>query len=233
MLTIPNVESGKFTPMSETDLYPPVKQLLERQGYTVKSEVKSCDVVGVRGHEPPVIVELKTAFTLQLIYQAIDRLAITDHVYVAVAAPKRGLAREAVKLAKRIGIGVIVVSSSGATDVLADPLPYTPRKNKKRGTLLLREFSTRRGDPNLGGSNGKIVTAYKQDAIKCADHLRVHGPTRVKDLRVATGVMRAANILRDNHYGWFQKVDRGIYGVIIQHSPGDYGSSTRTQNSTC
>ncbi len=200
--------------MAETDLYPPIKQFLERQGYTVKAEVKSCDVVGLRGREPPVIVELKTAFSLQLVYQAVDRLALTDHVYVAVAAPKRGLPREAVKLAKRIGIGVIIVSSSGAIDVLADPLPYSPRKSKKRSALLLREFAARTGDPNLGGSAGKIVTAYKQDAIKCADHLRANGPTRVKDVKAATGVGRAANILRDNHYGWFQKVERGVYGVV-------------------
>ncbi|MFK8016451.1 MAG: hypothetical protein AB8G17_13545, partial [Gammaproteobacteria bacterium] len=49
--------------MLETDLYAPVKTLLEQQGYTVKGEIGKCDVVAVRGEEPPVIVELKTGVT--------------------------------------------------------------------------------------------------------------------------------------------------------------------------
>ena len=200
--------------MTETSLYKPVKQFLERQGYLVKSEIKSCDVVGVRGDEPPVIVELKTALSLKLLYQAVDRLAMTDAVYIAVARPKRGVAAEATKLCRRIGIGLIVVAASGSLDVLADPLPYAPRQNAKRRGLLLREFSKREGDPNMGGTRGKLVTAYRQDAMKCADHLRVHGPTRVKDIRVRTGVERAAAILRDNHYGWFRKETRGVYGIV-------------------
>jgi len=32
--------------MKETDLYQPVKTLLEDQGYTVKGEIGKCDVVG-------------------------------------------------------------------------------------------------------------------------------------------------------------------------------------------
>lgn len=48
----------------ETDLYPPVKAFLEAQGYVVKAEVARCDVVAVRGDEPPVVVELKTRFNL-------------------------------------------------------------------------------------------------------------------------------------------------------------------------
>jgi hypothetical protein len=199
--------------MAETDLYPPIKTFLESQGYVVKAEIKSCDVVGVRGDELPVIIELKAAFTLQLIFQAIDRLAMTETVYIAIARPKRGIAEQVTKLCRRIGIGFIVVSESGSLEVVADPLPYAPRQNVKRRGLLLREFAKREGDPNLGGSNGKLVTAYRQDAIKCLAHLKQHGPTRVKDIRLHTGVDRAAAILRDNHYGWFRKESRGVYGV--------------------
>jgi hypothetical protein len=200
--------------MPETDLYAPIKQFLESQGYLVKSEVRSCDVVAVRGTENPVIVEMKTALSLQLLYQAVDRLAITDAVYIAVPRPKRGVAAEAVKLCRRIGIGLIVVAESGSLDVLADPVPYAPRQNSKRRGLLLREFVRREGDPNVGGSRGKLMTAYRQDAMKCMSHLKSHGPSRVKDIRVQTGVDRAAAILRDNHYGWFRKESRGVYGVM-------------------
>jgi hypothetical protein len=217
--------------MAETDLYPPVKALLEKQGYSVKAEVRGCDVVGTRGKEQLVIVELKTSFSLQLIYQSVDRLAMTDHVYVAICKPKRGVVGDALRLCKRIGIGLICVSSSGSVEVMADPVPYTPRKDKKRVGLLLREFTKREGDPNLGGSNGKIVTAYKQDAIKCSEHLRRHGPMRIKDLRNATGVARAANILRDNHYGWFAKEARGIYGLASPTRHGrEEGNFVSTDN---
>ena len=68
----------------ETDLYEPVKRLLEGQGYTVKAEIGAADVVACRGDEPPVIVELKTGFSLALFHQAIERLKLCDTVYVAV-----------------------------------------------------------------------------------------------------------------------------------------------------
>ena len=48
--------------MRETDLYDPVKHLLQAQGYEVKAEIGAADVVACRDNEPPVIVELKTGF---------------------------------------------------------------------------------------------------------------------------------------------------------------------------
>ena len=43
----------------ETDLYAPVKAMLEAKGYTVKAEVNGCDVVACKDDDPIVIVELK------------------------------------------------------------------------------------------------------------------------------------------------------------------------------
>jgi hypothetical protein len=45
--------------LNETDLYAPVKKLLEEQGYTVRAEIDRCDLVAVQGGQPPVIYELK------------------------------------------------------------------------------------------------------------------------------------------------------------------------------
>jgi hypothetical protein len=39
----------------ETELYLPVKRFLEAQGYAVKAEIGGCDVLAVRGGEPPLI----------------------------------------------------------------------------------------------------------------------------------------------------------------------------------
>src|SRR4051794_5426514 len=81
----------------EQDLYKPVKRFLEDLGYEVKGEVRGCDVVAVRrgddqgATEPPIVVELKLAFTLGFVLQGIDRAAVTDLVYLAVpsALPAR------------------------------------------------------------------------------------------------------------------------------------------------
>ncbi len=190
----------------------PVKLYLEAQGYEVKSEIRFCDVVGMRPGEVPVIVELKQAMSLALLYQAIERLAVTEHVYIAIARPKRGIASSAVKLCRRLGLGLMIVTAAGSIEVMADPVAYTPRQNTKKRGLLLKEFNARSGDPNLGGSTRTpLMTAYRQDAIRCADYLSVYGPTRISVLKAATQVDRAAAILRGNVYGWFQKAERGIY----------------------
>src|SRR5206468_10811310 len=72
---------------AEADLYPAVKAFLEAQGYDVKAEVRGCDVVAIRGDEPPVIVELKLGFSLALVLQGVDRLRMTDRVELAVGRP--------------------------------------------------------------------------------------------------------------------------------------------------
>ena len=70
--------------MQESDLYPPLKQFLEGQGYEVKGEVVNCDVVAVRGKEEPLIVELKLSFNLSVLMQVVDRLALTSTVYIGI-----------------------------------------------------------------------------------------------------------------------------------------------------
>jgi hypothetical protein len=157
--------------MPETDLYPPVKRFLEAQGYDVKGEIGECDVLAVRGREPPLIVELKTAFSLQLVLQGIDRQAVTDAVYLAFPPPKRRQHADIVKLCRRLGLGVLLVLGSHV-EALLDPAPYQPRKARRREAMLLKEFAHRVGDPAAGGSaRGPRMTAYRQDALRCLDAL--------------------------------------------------------------
>jgi hypothetical protein len=193
----------------ETELYAPVKALLAGQGYEVKAEVNGCDVVAVRGDEPPVIVELKRTFGLALVLQGIDRLAVTDSVYVAVGVwpPKVDEVRA---LLRRVGLGLIVVGH-GRADVVVDPVPYAPRRNRKRVSQLLLEHRRRIGDPNTGGMNRRpIMTAYRQEAERCLAHLAA-GPTALRTLRLAGDVPKAPAILRDDVYGWFERAERGVY----------------------
>ena len=74
------------------------------------------------------------------------------------------------------------------------------------------------GDPNEGGSNRrKIVTAYRQDALRCAVHLGRNGPTKAAVVARITGVERAGAIMRADHYSWFERAaetPRGVYDLI-------------------
>lgn len=203
----------------ETDLYAPVKTFLEGQGYVVKSEVGAADVVAVRGGEAPVIVELKLGFSLTLIHQCVARLSVSDDVYMAVATgkgkPFAKSLKNMVKLARRLGLGLITVRlKDGLVQVHCDPGPYTPRKSKKRGGQLLAEFSRRVGDPNDGGQTRVgLITAYRQDALKVAMYLFEVGASKGADVARETGVDRATTMMRDDHYGWFEKVEIGVYGL--------------------
>ena len=208
-----------MSPSRETDLYPPVKAFLEGQGYVVKSEVGAADVVALRGGEPPVIVELKLGFSVTLVHQCVARLSVTDDVYMAVARgkgkPFLKSVKNMTKLCRRLGLGLITVRLSDAlVQVHCDPVPYVPRKSKPRQTRLLKEFVARQGDPNDGGQTRVgLVTAYRQDALKLAVYLFEVGACKGADVARETGVARATTMMRDDHYGWFEKVEKGVYGL--------------------
>lgn len=211
-----------MTKLRETDLYPPIKAFLEDQGYVVKSEVGAADVVAVRGTEPPVVVELKLGFSLALFHQCVARLKLSDDVYLAVARQPGKRFHKALKdnvaLARRLGLGLITVRLSDAlVEVHCDPGPYAPRKSSKRTASLLREFARRQGDPNDGGqTRAGLVTAYRQDAVKLAVYLFEVGASKGADVAKETGVAVATRMMRDNHYGWFEKVEKGVYGLTPQ-----------------
>jgi hypothetical protein len=202
---------------SEVELYEPLKTFLEAQGYVVKGEVNGCDVVAVRGGEPPVIVELKLRFTLGLVLQGVDRLTLADAVYLAVPAAALPTRRGVRQLCRRVGLGLVVVHpgrGGGRAEVVLDPLPYSPRKNARRAARLLGEHARRQGDHNRGGGTRvPVVTAYRQEALRLAVLLRRGGPTRVAVLRREADAPRAARILQDNVYGWFERTARGVYAL--------------------
>ncbi len=205
--------------MLETELYPPVKAFLEAQGYDVKAEIGAADVVACRDGEDPLVVELKTGFALSLIHQAVARQAITDTVYIAVPRGKGRRFQTSLKqmktLCRRLGLGLMTVrTKDNHLEVHCDPAPYTPRKSKQRKSALLREFAKREGDPNRGGATRQgLVTAYRQDALRCAGHLAGEGPSKGAVVARETGVEKATRLMADNHYGWFERVEKGIYDL--------------------
>jgi hypothetical protein len=222
------MSKGQEEIASEVELYAPVKAFLAAQGYVVRGEVRGCDLVATRGDEPAVIVELKLRFNLALVLQGIERLALTDRVYLAVprsvgrrrggASPDDRIVR---KLCRMLGLGLMTVSARAragrGVEIVLDPLPYRPRQNKRRTALLLGEHARRTGDHNSGGVRRvKIVTAYRQEALRCAQLLARDGAMKVGALRATGLVPNVGRILLDDVYGWFERRERGVYAVSEQ-----------------
>ncbi len=224
------------TGIRETDLYAPVKTLLEGQGYEVKGEVGAADVVAVRADDDPVIVELKTGFSLSLIHQAIERQSITDYVYIAVPRGSGAAAWRAIKnnmkLCRRLGLGLLTVRiEDGLVEIHLDPTPYKPRKSKQKKTRLLKEFAKRCGDPSPGGATRPgLVTAYRQDALRCLCVLSDSGTIRAFEVAKTSGVKAARRIMYDNHYGWFERTGNGMYALSPKGKAAavDYAATLKT-----
>ncbi|WP_019534232.1 DUF2161 domain-containing phosphodiesterase [Paenibacillus ginsengihumi] len=213
---------------TETELYAPVKAYLEELGYEVKGEVRHCDLVAMRGDEPPLIVELKRSFSIPLLLQGIDRLRISRSVYVAFELPNKGRAPhgatwpELRKLCAMLGLGMLTVrfykTRKPRVEVQCHPpgddslLLSPPRLSKPAAGRLIHEFRERGADYNVGGSTQrKLVTAYREKALHLALLLREYGPCSPRQLRDLTGNVKAAGMLQNNVYRWYQRVERGVY----------------------
>ncbi|KWX73167.1 DUF2161 family putative PD-(D/E)XK-type phosphodiesterase [Paenibacillus jilunlii] len=166
----------------ETELYAPLKSFFEKQGYDIKGEVRTCDLVGLRGdEEQPLIVEMKKSFNLALLLQGVERLRLSPNVYLAVerVRDKKGAVNqrwgELTGLCRRLGLGLVTVvfykTKAPLVEVLAEPgdAPPQARGGARRRERLLYEFRERSGDYNTGGSTRvKLVTAYREKALRVA-----------------------------------------------------------------
>lgn len=224
-----NREKGKIAMavQYETELYAPLKAFFEQKGYSIKSEVKNCDLVGVHpDHLEPLIVEIKKTFNLPLLLQGLERQKLSNEVYLAVERnrSKRGAHNqrwnEITLLCRRLGLGLIAVTHYKTkppfVEILCAPGEHvivpSAKVIKRRSARLLTEFNERSGDYNVGGSHStKLVTAYREKALRMAIVMQEHQGIAPREVRDASGVGNAANILRSNYYGWFMRVSRGQY----------------------
>jgi hypothetical protein len=65
-----------------------------------------------------------------------------------------------------------------------------------------------------------LMTAYRQEALRCAELLAANGPMKVAALRVAGDAPKAAQILQQDVYGWFERVERGVYAITPKGREG-------------
>lgn len=209
----------------EEDLYKPIYEYLSEKGYMVRSEVSHCDIAAVKDDEL-LIVEMKKSLNLDVILQATLRQRLTDMVYIAVPKPGRDLFSKRWKnlcyLLKRLQLGLMVVSLKedySCVEVMFVPTAFdmvkSRKQSKKKKQELIKEFDSRYGDFNTGGSTGKkLMTAYREMAVHIACCLIKYGPLKPKVLRqLGTDEKKTTTILRNNHYGWFENISRGLYGI--------------------
>ncbi|HOS03106.1 MAG TPA: DUF2161 family putative PD-(D/E)XK-type phosphodiesterase [Candidatus Hydrogenedentes bacterium] len=204
-------------PDRETALYPPIRDYLEARGYTVRSEVRHCDVAAVRGDDI-VLIEIKRVLSVSLLVQAARRQRISQSVYIAVPDSARikrpGEWRGFLHLLRRLELGLILVRCAppSAVQVVLHPQPLERKQSKTQRRALLEEARGRSGDFNLGGSaRRKLVTAYRENAIHIACCLRRWGNAAPKELRAFGTGPKTLSILYRNVYGWFARTERGRY----------------------
>lgn len=209
----------------EEDLYKPVKDFFQGIGYKVNGEVKYCDITAVKD-EQLIIIELKKSLSVALLSQAVNRQRTADLVYMAIPKPKRFMLnskwRDIIHLLRRLELGLIFVAfkkGKSIVEVVQEPEPFdrtrSLNRNKGKRKLLMKEIEGRHVDLNKGGSRGKkLVTAYRENSIFIACCLELYGPLSPKKLReMGSDAKKTLNILSDNHYGWFQRLSRGLYGI--------------------
>jgi hypothetical protein len=207
--------------LSEADLAGPLCTYLAKQGYTVRSEVKDCDIAAVKGDDL-LIIELKKSMNLTVVVQAVRRQRMTDSVYVAIPRPANKWkwwkeSRGVQHLLHRLELGLILVSldpGKPPVEVVFHPLPITRRKVVKSRRAILEEIANRSADYNTAGTNRtKLATAYRENAIRIACCLHVNGPSSPAALRAMGTGDKTYSILRFNPYGWFERIDKGVYSL--------------------
>jgi len=202
--------------MLEKDMYENLKSYLVKQGYNVKAEVLNTDITAVKNDEV-IIVEMKKTLNTRLIYQGCKRQTICDYVYLAIIEPTSKIKKsyqfkEKVHILRRLQLGLIFVDFEKNNVVtFLDPKSFSLRQNKIRKRKLLKEFDQRVTSLNTGGvTKTKIITAYRERAIKIAYYLSKE-PVKLKDLRIIANDDKCSSILQKNYYSWFKRVERGIY----------------------
>lgn len=201
----------------ETDLYEPIRAFLEEEGYQVQAEVKDCDIAAMKDGQL-LIVELKKAFNLKLVYQGMERQSLTDQVFVAIPRPEKGAREKAwkdmLKLLKRLELGLLTVALDSplkTVDVVLEPSDSLAWKNRKKREKLQAELEHRQVDGNVGGmTRRKIMTAFREKSIRLACLLEREGQVSTATLR-ERGMEEYLPLLGRNYDKWFGRVEKGVY----------------------
>jgi len=206
--------------LTETSLSAPVAAYFGGLGYTVRAEVKHCDLVAVRDAEI-VAVELKLTLNLDVLVQATRRQQVADKVYIAVPRPRyvgrTARWRGVLHLLRRLELGLLLVgfkSTPPSVEAVLSPEPSPSKRKSKARQALKEEAANRSLDLNVGGSTRrKLMTSYRENALRIAFLLAQHGPLSAKGLRTLGTGDNTWSILHRNYSGYFTRCGGGVYDV--------------------
>jgi hypothetical protein len=226
---VPAMEKKTNSFLRECDLYAPVKAYLQALGWEVKAEVTGCDAAAMKDGKL-LAAELKLTLNLDVVLQAVGRQRIADIVYIAVPKKPKSMRsqrwRDTLELLKRLNIGLLIVSNPGGRPDVEEWIePVQPEEAKpprgrasRRRLRAMNEFSRRTGDRNTGGVRGrKIITAYREAALRLAARLNESGPASAKEMKPeGENSKKTYALLKNNHYGWFKPLGGGLFDVTEQ-----------------
>ncbi len=194
----------------ESDMYIPIQNYFLEKGFKVDAEVKNCDVVATK-EDITIICELKKGFTIELLYQLVDRKKITPYVYAVIPRPKtmRGRAfKKKLDILRALECGLLVVlNSTKRVDLVLEPKGKDNAFMKRKRKKIEKEVQNRNLSLNLGGQNKrKIVTAHKESVISALCYIEKYGSIETKKCKENIKIA-----LQRNHYGYFKRLKRGVY----------------------
>ena len=210
----------------EVDLDGPVRDFLVAQGWAVRGEVGGCDVAGRQGRRSrdrraqavpdgrPACPGGEPA--------ARDRLRVRRGAPAAHAGPRTAAARAAPGAAPA-GAGAARGRCRGRLGrgaAAADPdRPRPPRAAPHPGPAG-RDRGAIRGRDARRHALAPPDDRVSRDGRPCRGCARWFGPLKPAELRAMGTGPRTLATLRDNVYGWFERVDRGIYRLTSTGAAG-------------
>ncbi len=200
----------------EEDMYNPIQRFFKKKGYIAYGEVQQLDVVCIneKDTEDLIVIEMKKNLTMKLLSQGVLGKKITEKVYIAYYKPNKFTLkkrREALRICKGLGLGVIVVKNN-RVEILLEPKKINGVNIKKRKKIL-NEIKGIKVNINIGGCRGrKINTAFREKNIFIGCCLEKIGEGKGIELIKRFGTPKeSTSIMYRNIYGWYDNVDRGIY----------------------
>ena len=213
---------GNLNQLAEKDLFEPIKQFFESEGFVCDGEVASMDIFMQREGETAA-VELKKTLDFKAVTQGALRQKLVDRVYIGIYRPRdinsHGF-KDKIYLLKRLGIGLLVVSPRSmkvelVSDAIESSLENFKRVNKRRKEAALDEFNRRKTHLNTGGvTRTKLITSYREDSLLVLDALcALKGEAKASEVSKLSNIENAGNIMYKNYYGWFERKGNGIYAI--------------------
>jgi len=129
---------------------------------------------------------------------------------------------------KKCNIGLITVALDSPTKI-AEIVHFPTGKDAKNNlkTRRIKKEMAGRTVDTQGGTQQKVNTAYRERNVRIATLLEAHAPLNAPALIKTYGCEADAyTILRNNVYGWYEKIGRGTYALT------DIGRAYLQENAT-